>query len=79
MLKMKIEDAVAKIRALPVADEDADRGIGAWAGLVPVRQVVGAPEASDWLDADIPLGTDLAEYRAGRTLDEIVSATSRSA
>jgi len=43
VLGMAISEASAKIRSGPPVDDDADYALPIWAGLVPVRQVAGAP------------------------------------
>jgi nitroimidazol reductase NimA-like FMN-containing flavoprotein (pyridoxamine 5'-phosphate oxidase superfamily) len=42
VLHMKIEEGAAKIRSGPPIDDDEDYGWPAWAGVVPVRSVIGA-------------------------------------
>lgn len=79
VLRMPIEEAVAKIRALPVKDDEPDYDLPVWAGLIPIRQVAQPAEACERLGAGIEAGADLAEYQAGRALDEIVAATHRTA
>jgi uncharacterized protein len=41
---LHIEEAVAKVRTGPPIDDEEDYALPIWAGLVPVRQVLGAPE-----------------------------------
>jgi uncharacterized protein len=44
VLHMKIEEGAAKIRSGPPIDDDEDYGWPAWAGVVPVRNVIGAAQ-----------------------------------
>ena len=41
---LHIEEAVAKVRTGGPIDEDEDYALPIWAGVVPVKQVLGAPE-----------------------------------
>ena len=43
VLGMQIEEASAKIRSGPPIDDEEDYALPIWAGLVPIRQVVGEP------------------------------------
>ncbi|MHA3794345.1 pyridoxamine 5'-phosphate oxidase family protein [Sphingomonas sp. YL-JM2C] len=78
VLRMRIDSAVAKIRALPVKDDEPDHELPVWAGLIPVRQIVERAEPCERLDPAIAEGTDIAEYHPGRALDDIVAATHRA-
>jgi nitroimidazol reductase NimA-like FMN-containing flavoprotein (pyridoxamine 5'-phosphate oxidase superfamily) len=48
-LKMRIEEGSAKIRAGAPVDDDEDYELDAWAGVVPLSLVAGAPEADPQL------------------------------
>ena len=41
---LHIEEAVAKVRTGPPIDDEEDYALPIWGGLVPVTQVLGAPE-----------------------------------
>lgn len=43
VLSMPIDEASAKVRSGPPIDDDADYALPIWAGLIPLRQVAGAP------------------------------------
>jgi hypothetical protein len=58
VLHMKIDEGAAKIRSGPPIDDDEDYGWPAWAGVVPVRSVIGP--AQD--DGRLAPGTDLPAY-----------------
>ncbi len=60
IVAVDIEDAAAKVRAGMPNDEPEDVGFPTWAGVVPVRQVAGAPLA----DEHTPEGTRLPAYLA---------------
>lgn len=44
ILSMKIDEASAKVRSGPPEDDEADYAHPVWAGLLPIRLSVGAPE-----------------------------------
>jgi nitroimidazol reductase NimA-like FMN-containing flavoprotein (pyridoxamine 5'-phosphate oxidase superfamily) len=58
VLHMKIEEGAAKVRTGPPVDDDEDYGWPAWAGVVPVRTVIGA--AQD--DGRVVAGVERPEY-----------------
>jgi len=80
LLGMEIEDASAKIRDMPVHDEEADYAVPAWTALVPLRTVMEAPVECprQHPDADQAAG-GMRPYRAGRRLDEVMTETYRVA
>ncbi len=43
VLRLPIEEASAKIRTGPPVDEEADYALPIWAGVLPVREVIGTP------------------------------------
>ena len=77
ILAMAIEQASAKVRAYGPGDDEADFALPVWAGVVPLRMVVGAAEDCPRLPAGLVPGDDLAEYRAGRVVDAAFLATYR--
>ncbi len=44
VMGMEIDEASAKIRTGPPADDEQDYELAIWAGVLPLRTVVGAPE-----------------------------------
>ena len=77
ILSMEIEQASAKVRTGPPADDEADFSWPVWAGVIPLRTVVGAPEDCPRLPAGLAPGDDLAGYAPGRVLDEAYLDASR--
>ena len=63
VLWMDIREGSAKIRALPVGDEPAERDQSVWAGVVPVITSLGEPEPAAELTSDIELPAYLLEIR----------------
>jgi uncharacterized protein len=54
-LALRIEEGSAKVRTGPPVDDDEDYALDAWAGVVPLRTVVGAPEPDPLLRPGIAL------------------------
>jgi hypothetical protein len=51
---LPIDEAVAKVRSGPPIDEPEDYALPIWAGLMPVRQVLGAPTDDGRVAAGAP-------------------------
>lgn len=67
---MEIERASAKIRAKGVGDEEEDYALPIYAERLPVRTVIGEPEACPRLMEGVRRGEDLKAYQPGRSLEE---------
>ena len=63
VLALPLDEASVKVRTGPPSDDDADRGLSHWAGVVPVTTVFGAPEPAPDLRADIPVPAYASGYR----------------
>lgn len=61
VLRIPIAEGSAKIRDLPVIDDDEDMQIGCWAGLIPIETRFGPPVR----DAKLAGETRLPEYLDG--------------
>ncbi|MBR0650542.1 pyridoxamine 5'-phosphate oxidase family protein [Roseomonas terrae] len=70
VITMEIERASAKIRAKGVGDDEEDYALPIYAERLPVRSVIGEPEACPRLMPGVSRGEDLKAYQPGRTLDE---------
>ncbi|HEY4275665.1 MAG TPA: pyridoxamine 5'-phosphate oxidase family protein [Rhizomicrobium sp.] len=70
VIKMRIEDASAKVRAKNVADDEDDYGLPIWAGVIPVTQMIGAEEPCPRLAPGVARPDNLSAYREGRRLDK---------
>ncbi|WP_051329531.1 pyridoxamine 5'-phosphate oxidase family protein [Geminicoccus roseus] len=77
VVAMRIEDAAAKVRAKNVGDDDEDGSHPVWAGVVPVRTVIGEAEPSPRLMAGIEAGAELDAYRPGRELGAALAGLQR--
>jgi nitroimidazol reductase NimA-like FMN-containing flavoprotein (pyridoxamine 5'-phosphate oxidase superfamily) len=70
VIKMKIEEASAKVRAKNVVDDEEDYASPLWAGVIPVAQVIGADDPCPRLQPGMARPDNLSAYREGRRLDE---------
>jgi nitroimidazol reductase NimA-like FMN-containing flavoprotein (pyridoxamine 5'-phosphate oxidase superfamily) len=73
LIGMEIDEAVAKISNGGPTDDEADYASEAWAGVIPIEQVIGAPQEDPSRRKDIPYPTDLQDYAAGSRLDTVIS------
>jgi uncharacterized protein len=80
ILEMEIEDAVAKIRATGVADEEEDYAIPIWCAVLPLRTVLGEPEACPRQSPGVtPDVAGLAGFAPGRCFDEVMTESHKTA
>jgi nitroimidazol reductase NimA-like FMN-containing flavoprotein (pyridoxamine 5'-phosphate oxidase superfamily) len=77
VISMVIEEASAKVRAKGVGDEPEDLDLPIWAGVIPLRTMIGEAEVSPHVPAGVDRPADIAAYRPGRTLDEVLAETQR--
>jgi uncharacterized protein len=69
---MRIEEAAAKVRAKGVADDEEDYDHPVWAGVIPVRTVIGADQPCPRLQPGIARPEGLSSYREGARLDDVL-------
>ena len=69
VIGMEIEQASAKVRAKGVGDDEEDYSHPIWAGIIPVRTVIGEEQPCPRVLPDIARPESLSIYRAGDTLD----------
>jgi len=70
VIKMRIDEASAKVRAKNVVDDEEDYATPLWAGVIPVAQVIGAEDPCPRLIPGATRPENLSAYRPGRRLDE---------
>lgn len=60
VLRVDIEAASLKVRSGPPVDDDEDYALPIWAGVIPARMDIGAPEADGRLlqDVDVPTSSE---------------------
>jgi len=73
VLRMPIEEASAKIRTGPPKDDEEDYGLPVWAGVIPVRQVAGAPEADPRLPTGMATPGHVAYFATATRLDAVLA------
>ena len=66
VVAVPIEMASAKVRSGPPGDEEEDYALPVWAGVLPIVQKVGPPEADGRLAEEIALPDYLVKYLAER-------------
>lgn len=74
VVAMEIEEAAAKVKAEGVAQLPADEAWDGWRGVIPVRQMLGAPEPVE--PADLPSSIGL--YAGEGRLDEALAAAAQA-
>ncbi|MDR6870547.1 nitroimidazol reductase NimA-like FMN-containing flavoprotein (pyridoxamine 5'-phosphate oxidase superfamily) [Bosea sp. BE125] len=77
VIGMRIEEASAKARAKGVGDDEEDYGHPVWAGVIPVKTVIGAEEPCPRLLPGLARPESLSAYREGARLDEALRETQR--
>ena len=73
LLAMEIEEASAKVRVGPPKDDEPDYALDCWAGVVPVTQVIGAPEADPLLKAGVAWPEHLKVFQDGTRFDTVLT------
>jgi len=77
VIRMRIDEASAKVRAKTVADDEEDYAAPLWAGVIPVVQIIGAEEPCPRLIPGMARPDNLSAYREGRRLDETFAEMQR--
>lgn len=77
VIAMVIEEASAKVRGKGVGDDPEDLDLPIWAGVIPLRTVIGEAEISPAVPDGVAPPADIAAYRPGRTLGEVFAETQR--
>lgn len=65
ILSLPLTEASAKISAGPPADPPEDRDWPVWAGVLPIRLTMGAPEPAPDLAPDLIVPAHATDYRTG--------------
>ena len=61
VLKFPLDEASAKVRTGPPGDDEDDYALDVWAGVLPLRQIAGQPEADPRLAPDTPVPLYLSQ------------------
>jgi uncharacterized protein len=64
VLELPLDEASAKVREGPPIDDDEDYELPVWAGVLPMRTIVGPPEPDPRLDPAVELPGHVARWRA---------------
>jgi len=78
VIGMEIDEASAKIRTGGVEDEPADYALPCWAGVVPIRTVVGNAVPDGRLLVDPARPPSLSLYEENAALDEVLLRAARA-
>jgi nitroimidazol reductase NimA-like FMN-containing flavoprotein (pyridoxamine 5'-phosphate oxidase superfamily) len=70
VVRMRIDEASAKVRAKNVVDDEEDYELPIWAGVIPVHMTIEAEEPCPRLKPGVARPDNLSAYRSGRRLDE---------
>lgn len=73
VIGMEIDEASVKIRDSQVGDDEADLDLPIWAGVIPVRTVLGSPETGPLVPSGIDVPAHLSIYAENRRLDEVLT------
>jgi len=73
LIAMEIEEASAKIRSGAPKDDEEDYALEIWAGVIPIRQVVGAIESDPRLKPGVALPVHLNRFTDGARFDALLS------
>jgi nitroimidazol reductase NimA-like FMN-containing flavoprotein (pyridoxamine 5'-phosphate oxidase superfamily) len=73
LIGMEIDEAAVKIASGGPTDDEADYASKAWAGIIPIEQVIRAPQEDPARRKDIPYPASLKDYAAGARLDAVIS------
>lgn len=77
VIGMQIEEATAKTRAKGVGDDAEDLDLPIWAGVIPLRTVIGDIERCPLVPADVPRPSSLDIYAEGTAFDAVMLDTHR--
>src|SRR3546814_853897 len=65
VVTLALEEVVAKVRSGPPKDEPEDYALDIWAGVVPTRITLDAPESDPALKSGIAIPDNLSRIRIG--------------
>ncbi len=78
VIEMPIDEATAKVKTGgPMEREDGDYAVPVWAGVIPLRQVAGMPEADARLAPGITPATNVVRLAPGTAFDTALADAAR--
>jgi nitroimidazol reductase NimA-like FMN-containing flavoprotein (pyridoxamine 5'-phosphate oxidase superfamily) len=63
VLRLKIEEASAKVRTGPPIDDEEDMRLPVWAGVLPLSMVAGEPQTDPKLPEDVEVAPSVRNWR----------------
>jgi hypothetical protein len=75
LIAMEIEEASAKVRTGEPKDDEEDYALDIWAGVIPIRQVVGTAENDPRLKAGVAPPDHLRRFTDGARFDTLVATS----
>jgi nitroimidazol reductase NimA-like FMN-containing flavoprotein (pyridoxamine 5'-phosphate oxidase superfamily) len=66
IVSIEIREASAKISSGPPEDDNEDRDLPIWAGVLPVKQVIQTPVKADYTDDNVPVPEHVVKYISER-------------
>jgi hypothetical protein len=72
LIVMEIEEAAVKTRSGGPKDDEADYALDCWAGVIPIRQVIGTAIADPLRHTDVAFPESLKTYADGVPLDAVL-------
>jgi nitroimidazol reductase NimA-like FMN-containing flavoprotein (pyridoxamine 5'-phosphate oxidase superfamily) len=73
LIAMEIEEASVKTRSGPPKDDEVDYALDIWAGVVPIRQVIGALESDPKLKPGIGAPDHMLRFAEGARFDTLIA------
>ena len=73
LIAMEIEEASVKTRSGPPKDDEVDYALDIWAGVVPIRQVIGALESDPKLKPGIGAPDHMLRFAEGGRFDTLIA------
>src|SRR3546814_7916541 len=73
VVTLALEEVVAKVRSGPPKDEPEDYALDIWAGVVPTRITLDAPESDPALKSGIAIPDNLSRIRSEEHTSELQS------
>lgn len=72
LIGMEIEEASAKVRVGPPKDDEPDYALDIWAGVVPIRQVIGALQPDPKLKEGVGVPEHMRRFAEGADFDRLM-------
>jgi hypothetical protein len=77
LIAMEIEEASAKLRTGEPKDDEEDYALDIWAGVIPIRQVMGAIEDDPRLKQGVAVPEHLKRFGDGAQFDVLLAESTK--